>query len=135
MEFMKGLKLSDAAEVSSLFYGAGELFTKANKIDPDRETAYRYWGDALLEYGKDDEARAKFIEAIVADPYNQLVYNGISRWAQKHGVRLGHPRIDILSNVSSTKPGETNITIDNLPLNEKDDGSAAWMMNEMVRAL
>jgi len=135
MQFKKGHNSTDAAERSSLFDGAGEWFTKAIKIDPDRETAYRYWGDALLEYGKDDEARAKFIEAIVADPYNQLVYNGISRWAQKHGVRLGHPRIDILSNVSSTKPGETNITIDNLALNDKDDGSAAWMMYGMVRAL
>ena len=47
-----------------------------------------------LEYGKDDLARAKFIEAIIADPYNQLVYVGLTRWGKKNHVALGHPRCD-----------------------------------------
>jgi len=135
MQFKRGHNSTDAAERSSLFDSAGEWFTKAITIDPNRETAYRYWGDALLEYGKDDEARAKFIDAIVADPYNQLVYNGIGKWAQKNQVKLGHPRIDIPTNVTSKEPGKTTITIDDLALKGSDsDGSAAWMMYGIVRA-
>lgn len=134
MQFKRGHNSTDAAERAALFDSAGEWFTKAIAIDPDKETAYRYWGDALMEYGKDEEARAKFIEAIIADPYNRLVYSGISKWAQKHQVRLGHPRIDIPSNVPSNKPGEINITIDDLTLKGKDDGSAAWIVYGISRA-
>src|SRR4029077_3273939 len=39
------------------FNSAGEWFDKAIKLDPDKETAYRYWGDALGESGKNGEAR------------------------------------------------------------------------------
>jgi tetratricopeptide (TPR) repeat protein len=134
MQAKRGHNSTDAAARASLFDSAGEWYSKAIKVDPDRETAYRYWGDALLEYGKDDEARTKFIEAIIADPYNQMVYNGISRWSQKNQISLGHPRIDIPTNVTSNKPGETNITIDASALKGSDDGSAAWMMYGIVRA-
>jgi tetratricopeptide (TPR) repeat protein len=135
MQFKKGHNSTDAAQRSVLFDNAGEWFTKAIKIDPDRETAYRYWGDALLEYGRDVEARTKFIEAIVADPYNKLVYNGIGRWAQKKQVQIGHPRIDIPATITSKKPGETTITVDEQALKGSDgDGSAAWMMYGIVRA-
>jgi tetratricopeptide (TPR) repeat protein len=135
MQFKKGHNSTDAAERRVLFDAAGEWFTKAIKIDPDRETAYRYWGDALLEYGKDDEARTKFIEAIVADPYNKLVYNGIGKWARKKQIQIGHPRIDIPAAVTSKKPGETTITIDEQALKGSDgDGSAAWMMYGIIRS-
>jgi len=136
MEFKKGHNSTDAAERSSLFDKAGEWFARAIKIDPDRETAYRYWGDALLEYGKDDLALTNFIEAIVAEPYNQLVYNGLSKWGQKNQKELGHPRIDIPSHVTSNKAGEVNVTVDESALKgSKDDGSSAWIMYGMVRAL
>jgi tetratricopeptide (TPR) repeat protein len=135
MQFKKGHNSTDAGERGALFDKAGEWFSKAIAIDPDRETAYRYWGDVYLEYGKDDLARAKFIEAIIADPYNQLVYVGLTRWGKKNQVALGHPRIDIASNVTSNKPGEVNITLDDLTLKGNDDGSGAWIMYGMSRAL
>jgi len=134
MQFKRGHNSTDAAERSAFFDKAGEWFSKAIAIDPNIETAYRYWGDALLEYGKNDEARTKFIDAIVADPYNQLVYSGLSKWGRQNQVQLGHPRIDIPTNVTSNKAGEINITIDDLMLKEKDDGSAAWLMYSIVRA-
>jgi tetratricopeptide (TPR) repeat protein len=134
MQFKRGHNSTDATERSALFDKAGAWFGKAIAIDPDKETAYRYWGDALLEYGKDDEARTKFIDAIVADPYNQLVYSGLSKWGQKSQTQLGHPRIDIPTNVTSNKAGEINITIDDLTLKGTDDGSAAWLMYSLARA-
>jgi len=136
MQFKRAHISTDAPERKLLFDSAGDWFTKAIRINPDRETAYRYWGDALLEYGKDDEALGNFIEAIVAEPYSQLTYNGITKWAQKNDRRLGHPRIDIPSRVSSKKPGEVSVTVDGSALKGSDnDGSAAWVMYGMVRAL
>jgi len=51
---------------------AGVWFAKAVAIDPDIETAHRYWGDALAHQGHRDEALAQYIEAVVADPFNRL---------------------------------------------------------------
>ncbi|HEY6846355.1 MAG TPA: hypothetical protein VI320_09105 [Terracidiphilus sp.] len=51
---------------------AGIWFAKAIAIDPSRETAYRYWGDALFRAGDRDGAREKFVEAVVAEPYSNL---------------------------------------------------------------
>ena len=136
MQFKRGHNSTDAAQRSDLFDKAGEWFGRAIAIDPDRETAYRYWGDALLEYGKNDQARTEFIEAIIAEPFNQLAYSGLTQWGQKNQVQLGHPQIDIPSNITSNKPGEVNITVDELALKGSDgDGSAAWMMYGMARSL
>lgn len=44
-------------------------FAKAIAIDPDRETAYRYWGDTLFQAGDQTGAREKLVEAVVAEPY------------------------------------------------------------------
>jgi hypothetical protein len=63
------------------------------------------------------------------------VYVGLTRWGKKNQVALGHPRIDIASNVTSNKPGEVNITLDDLTLKGNDDGSGAWIMYGMSRAL
>ena len=87
MQFKRGHNSTDPAARSDLFEKAGEWFAKAIALNPDRETAYRYWGNTLLEYGKDDEARTKFVEAIVADPYNQLVYTGLTKWGRRSRCR------------------------------------------------
>src|SRR5215472_7982382 len=60
---------------------AGEWFARAIEIDPNRETAYRYWGDALWDMGKSAEARGKFIQAIVAEPYGgNRSWMGLTQW-------------------------------------------------------
>ena len=134
-EFKKGYNSTDAQYRSDHFDAAGVWFAKAVAIDANRETAYRYWGDALDAQGKSTDARNKFVDAIVADPYNRRAYVGLTQWADRHKVALGHPPIDIPSGVTSNKPGEVNITIDPSALKNDDDGSAAWMMYGMIRAL
>lgn len=114
---------------------AGEWFSKAIAIDANRETAYRYWGDILLTVGRADEARDKFVEAVIAAPYSQLTWEGgLMRWADEAGVRLGHPKIEIPTGVSSTSSGEVNITLDPSLLGGKEDGSSAWLMYGITRA-
>lgn len=115
---------------------AGEWFARAIAIDPDKETAHRYWADALMYSGKQDEARDKFFEAIIVDPYSQLVWRGLSNWAERNKVTLAHPKIDIPTSVSSQANGNLSITIDEKALKEDNtDGSAAWMMYGLSRAI
>lgn len=134
-EFKKGYQSQDPQFRTQHFDAAGVWFARAIAIDPDRETAYRYWGDALDAQGKTEEARDKFVEAIVAMPYDRRPYVGITQWAERHQIQIGHPRVDIPTNISSNKPGETTITIDDSALKSGDDGSSAWIMYGMIRAL
>lgn len=134
-EFKKAYQSQDPQFRNQHFDAAGVWFAKAISINPDRETAYRYWGDALDAQGKTNEARDKFVDAIIAMPYDRRPYVGLGQWAERHQVQLGHPRINVPAGVSSKKPGETTITIDDSALKGEDDGSAAWLMYGMVRAL
>jgi tetratricopeptide (TPR) repeat protein len=133
-EFKKAMNSTDPQFRSDHFNAAGIWFAKAIAIDANRETAYRYWGDALDAAGKINDARDKFVEAIIAEPYSQRSYVGLTQWAEKHQISLGHPKIEIPSSVSSTKPGEVNIAIDPSTLKGGDDGSGAWITYGLVHA-
>ncbi|MGH9903741.1 MAG: tetratricopeptide repeat protein, partial [Pyrinomonadaceae bacterium] len=114
---------------------AGEWFARAVALNADVETAHRYWGDALMMgQNKKEESRDKFVEAIVADPYNRRAWMGLTQWAQRYGVRLAHPRVEPAAGVSSAPNGNTTITIDPKSLDRSDDGSSAWMMYGISRA-
>ncbi len=115
------------------FEKAGIWFAKAIAIDPNRETAYRYWADGLALSGKEKEAIDKYLDAIIAEPYSSAAWRGLSQYAQRSGIKLAHPKIDIPVNFSSSGKGETNIT---LGIGGKDDdGSFAWTMYGISRAV
>ncbi|HEX7999117.1 MAG TPA: tetratricopeptide repeat protein [Pyrinomonadaceae bacterium] len=144
--YQRALALDPQLYLAALFSGdmynkkgeperAGEWFARAIAINPDRELAYRYWGLGLVKQGKMQEARDKFVESFITEPYNSLARNGLIEWAQFNKVTLAHPEIEIPTNVSSTKPGEVNITLDEKTLGgKKDDGSSAWMVYGLARA-
>lgn len=135
MEFRLAYASKDGAYRKEHFGLAGIWFAKAIAIDPDRETAYRYWGDALDQEGKTEAARDKFVEAIIAEPYSgERAYVGLTQWGGRHQVPLNHPKIEIPSDLTSKKPGEVNITLDMSILKGDGDGSAAWMMYGIARA-
>jgi tetratricopeptide (TPR) repeat protein len=143
--YQRALELDPQLYLAALFSGdmynkkgqperAGEWFARAIAINPDRELAYRYWGIGLIKQGKMQEARDKFIESFITEPYNSLARNGLVEWAEFNKVTLAHPDIEIPASVSSTKPGEVNITLDEKTLGDnKDDGSFAWMMYGLAR--
>lgn len=113
-----------------------EWFARAVAINPNRETAYRYWGVGLIKQGKMLEARDKFVDAYISEPFNRLAINNLVEWARLNEVTVDHPRIDIPASVSSTGPGETSIAIDERALDKfKHDGSAAWMMYGLRRSV
>ena len=107
---------------------AAEWYAKAIAIDPNRETAYRYWSDALLKEGKMAASRLKAIEAIIAEPYNQRAWVGLIQWAQVNSVKLGHPRI-----APPNEEAGSNFIIDQQAL-KSEDGSMHWMLYKRERA-
>ena len=112
---------------------AYEYYALAVAIDPDRDTAYRYWGNVLMSENKLAEAKNKLIEGIIAAPYSRLPWQFLTNWAERSGVQLVHPRIDIPTD-SVQKKGDKNITIMINPASGKEDGSTAWMMYSINRA-
>jgi hypothetical protein len=86
--------------------------------------------------GKMDEARSKFIEAVIAEPYNRSPRMGLQQWAEHNKVQFHVLQINPGSSVK-TEAGKTTITIDagNLKGDKDEDGSSAWLMYGMSRAL
>jgi tetratricopeptide (TPR) repeat protein len=117
---------------------AAKWFARAIAVDPNRETAYRYWGDAILEYGDDPAAaREKFIDAIVAEPYNKLAWQGIQQWAEIEKAVVLAPKIDrpAAPVVDAKKPNNITINIAPDSIDEKKHpGGAAWLGYPMARA-
>lgn len=111
---------------------AGEWFSNAIKIDPNIETAYRYWGDTLLGQGRLDEARTQYIEAVVADPYNATSWGGLKNWTDRTRLQLNWLKLKDRVAVE-VKDGKTNVTLDSsLP---KDDPSmGGWLIYGITRA-
>jgi tetratricopeptide (TPR) repeat protein len=134
MYFKKGYQASDQKAKDDNFTKAGEWFAKAIAIDPNVETAHRYWGDALMHQGKQEEAMTKFIDAIIADPGNRSAYVGLSQWGDRNQVRMAHPDIEIP--VKVTLSGEKTAQVDfDVALRDQPDGSGAWEHYGKIRAL
>jgi len=108
------------------YNSAGEWFAHAIKINPDRETAYRYWGDARAAAGKNEEAREKYINAVIAEPYNRPPWSALRQWAD----RVNQPfHAILLENKSSAKTegGKTTVTIDEHSLKQDSPEAAGWI--------
>jgi tetratricopeptide (TPR) repeat protein len=120
--YLRALVLDPGNYQAALFIGdtyfkqhvngsAGEWFARATQIDPNREAAYRYWGDALWEMGKSTEARDKYINAIVAEPYNSSSWGGLTQWAQRTKITLNWLRLQDKAKIVATQKGP-RVTLD-----------------------
>jgi tetratricopeptide (TPR) repeat protein len=133
------LYAGDTAYVQHDLHTAAQWFAKAIAIDLNRETAYRYWGDAIVRYGNDPEtAKDKFIDAIVAEPYNRLAWQGLQQWAVREKAVLMPPKIERPAGPVVDAKNPNNITININPadaLDKNNEGSFAWLAYSMKRAL
>jgi tetratricopeptide (TPR) repeat protein len=91
--YLAALFLGDVGFTTGRHDEAARWFSRAIEIDPDLETAYRYWADDLTNQGRLDEARDKYIDAFVADPYNSLTASSLESWAERTNHLLLHPAI------------------------------------------
>jgi tetratricopeptide (TPR) repeat protein len=134
MEYRKGLNSTDPQTRSDHFDKAAAWYAKAIALNPDRETAYRYWGDALLKQGNADEACVKYIGAIIAEPYSSFVYNGIRQWAAQQNVELGHPKIEQPApSIRSENSGDKTILVDPSKLDPQSP-AYYWSFYDLTRA-
>lgn len=136
--YSAALFAGDTAYVQKDLKTAALWFGRAIAIDPNRETAYRYWGDAIMKYGNDPAAaREKFLQAVVAEPYNDMSWQGIEQWAKLNQAVVIPPKINrpAAPTADPTKPNTTNITIDINSINDKKNpGGTSWMMYSLMRA-
>jgi len=130
-EFKKASNSTDAQFRSDHFDAAGVWFARAIAINANRETAYRYWGDALDAQGKTEPARDKFVDAIIAEPYGRRSYVGLTQWSERHKVDLGHPKIEP-PNSTRSEDGKTTLSVDPKTL-DSSDGSSNWLMYDLTR--
>lgn len=114
-------------------YADAEIwYQRAISIDPNIETAYRYSATPLMKQGKFAEARDRYIEAWITEPYNRFALNGLLQWGKITKTQLGHPKIEP-PKTETGADGNVNTTINVNPLS--DDGSMAWIAYVSTREL
>ena len=111
-------------------------YQRAIAIDPAKEKAYRYSATPYMKQKKYDIARDRYVEAYITEPYSKFSAAGLSQWGNITKTALGHPKIDIPTNVKFDEKGNANINLDaNALLGGKDDGSFAWIIYGGTRSL
>lgn len=124
-EYQKALAADSTLYDAALFSGDTYVHTqpldsaylwyaKATRIDPDRETAWRYWSDVLLKHSQPDEALAKAIEAIVAEPYSRVSRQALGAWAQTTRTRVALPRVILPIRDTSSTPSAGWVAYDSV---------------------
>jgi tetratricopeptide (TPR) repeat protein len=132
--YMAALNLGDTYFRMKRFDTAGEWFAKAVAIEPNQEVAYRYWADALMADGKVKEARAKFIEGLVAFPYAKTSWIGLNGWLTRTHLAYSKIQIKVPQGPAVGPKGDTTINVDPASMG-KNDGGEAWLMYPMQRVL
>jgi tetratricopeptide (TPR) repeat protein len=89
--YLAALFAGDAYDKLKDYSNSGLWYAKAIAIDPDRETAYRYWGDALMHAGDSNGARVKFELAMAAEPYTLSTTGGLQQWGMQTHTALVNP--------------------------------------------
>jgi tetratricopeptide (TPR) repeat protein len=91
-DYAQALELEPANYSAVLFTGntydrkndfaqASVWYERAIRLDPNVETAYRYYADMLAKQGDMVKSRSLLIHAAVAEPYNKIVWREIRAWA------------------------------------------------------
>ncbi|HXS12160.1 MAG TPA: hypothetical protein VN734_05620 [Acidobacteriaceae bacterium] len=111
------------------FKNAGVWFQKAVAIDPNRETAYRYWGDALWASGDKMGAKAKFVDAIIAEPFTGGTWSKLEQWAGATKT----PFIVVRVHRPEFTTADGKLKMDAALEKETGDGHASWLVYERVR--
>lgn len=103
---------------------AAYWFSLATQIDPDVEIAYRYGGDALIKLGRVNQAKEKYIDGVIADPYTSHSWEGIENWAKLTHTMLGHPRIAPPNMLPGSGTSASPSTLSDS--SNTRDGSSSW---------
>lgn len=106
---------------------AGAWFMKAIAINPDIETAHRYWADTLEKAGEHQHAEDEYIQAILAEPYSRSVRQALKRWTEQNHAMLLGPPIKLPARATKGDKGNINIMIDPGTKDDTSDTALALM--------
>ena len=145
-KYQKALQLDPKIYEAALFSGdvyvqrddyanAETWYQKAIQIDPNRETAYRYSATPLMKQKKYDQARDRYIEAFISEPYSDFATAGLTNWGQITKTPLGHPKIEIPTDVKFDGQGNAQVNLNADLLSGKDDGNFAWIAYGATRTI
>jgi tetratricopeptide (TPR) repeat protein len=125
------LFIGDAYFKQKIYDRAGEWFERAVAINPDKETAYRYWGDALAMAGRNSAAREKYINAVVAEPYNRASWAALRTWTDR--IKQPFNAIILENKSSTTKAPDKAVSLDDHSLQEQSSEAAGWAAYQATR--
>jgi tetratricopeptide (TPR) repeat protein len=124
------LFVGDSYFAEKEFPKAVEWYDRAIALDPNIETGYRYEADLFIKSSEMEKARARSIQALIANPYSQVTWRALNYWATSNKLALN--KVHLNTPATNTKNGQTNIT-----LNKNDSGgimgSMAWIIYGGVR--
>jgi tetratricopeptide (TPR) repeat protein len=128
--YMPALNAGDAYFHLKDFKNANVWFGKAVAIDPNRETAYRYWGDELFAAGDRLGAKAKYVSAVIAEPFTAVTWSKLEEWARVTKTPF------IILRVKRPEFATSNgaLKVDAALEKETGDGRSSWLVYQRVRA-
>jgi tetratricopeptide (TPR) repeat protein len=92
-----------------------QWYQRAIQLAPNVETAYRYYADMLARQGDMGRARTMLLHAVVAEPYNRVVWRELHAWAALNKTRIAQVFISV-------------------PVEQKGKTSAIWQPYRDVKA-
>jgi tetratricopeptide (TPR) repeat protein len=98
-------------------------YERAIQLDPDVETAYRYYADMLARKNDMSGARAMLIQAAIAEPYNQIVWRELQAWATLNDTHINEVFVAV-------PPPPKDLTAANQP---PSTTSAVWQAYYEIR--
>jgi Flp pilus assembly protein TadD len=139
-QYAKALEIEPTNYSAALFMGntfdkmnafakAGEWYEKAMKLDPNVETAYRYYADMLAREGDMAKSRTMLIQAAVAEPYNKIVWRELRAWAT-----INKTQINFIFAGMPPDPSEARAQGYKLDDRQLAEISAAWTAYRAVKA-
>jgi tetratricopeptide (TPR) repeat protein len=145
-KYQRALKLDPKLYYAALYSGdvythredfaqAEAWYQKAIAINPMIETAYRYSATPLMKQGKTQEARDRYIEAFITEPYSKFALAGLIRWGELTKTPMAHPPIEVPTSVTFDEKGNATVNLSPEGIKGKDDGSFAWVGYGLQRTL
>jgi len=95
---------ANAYDRQNEFVKGAEWYRRAIRLDPDVETAYRYYADMLARQGALDEARTMLIGAAIAEPYNRMVWRELHAWAHLAGTHINAVYVSVPGEQAARSP-------------------------------
>ena len=89
------LFIANSYDKQNQFPKGAEWYQRAIHLDPNVETAYRYYADMLAKQGDMANARAMLIHAAVAEPYNRIVWRELHAWAALNNTHINEVYIRV----------------------------------------